>query len=81
MQKHHSYLLSEVQFNPRGIEKLLKQLPSGKSAGPDGIPGIILAKCSPELAAILSKIFLKSLDTGEVPKIWNFQNVLSIHKK
>jgi ribonuclease P/MRP protein subunit RPP40 len=38
--------------------------------GPDGIPGILIKKCLPELQEHLLQLFQHSLDTGDVPVLF-----------
>ena len=62
------------------IEKELKSLKRGKSAGHDDIPPGMLKDAASELAKPLSYIINLSLQTGVVPTEWKIAKVTPIHK-
>jgi hypothetical protein len=62
------------------IEKELKSLKRGKSAGHDDIPPGMLKDAASELAKPLSHIINLSLQTGVVPTEWKIAKVTPIHK-
>ena len=47
----------DINYSPERIEKLLKDVNINKAVGPDGIPGIVIKRCSGVLAEPLSIIF------------------------
>ena len=49
--------MPEISFNTLGIHKLLLDLDTNKSPGPDSIPAIILKNCADEISPILQVIF------------------------
>ena len=51
------------------------------SAGPDGIPPLVLKECAGELAPTLHKIFRESIDTGKLPLDWKTAEIIPIFKK
>jgi hypothetical protein len=53
-----------------GVLKLLQKLNPNKAAGPDNIRPKILNELAAEIAPILTIIFRRSLETGEVPPDW-----------
>ena len=55
----------KIRFTPDKVEKSLKKIELNASAGPDGVPGILLNKLSAQLAAPLSKIYSDSMNAGE----------------
>ena len=57
----------EINIACTGVLKLLQKLNPNKAAGPDNIRPKILKELAPEIAPILTIIFRKSLETGEVP--------------
>ena len=73
--------IDQIIVSITGVEKLLKDLKSHKAAGPDAIPNILLKTCSKTLAAPLSQIFQKSLDSGKLPQDWLSANISSAFKK
>ena len=50
--------MPEISFNTSGIHKLLLDLDTNKSPGPDLIPAIILKKCTDEISPIFFKLYL-----------------------
>ena len=62
------------------VEKQLKALKRGKSAGHDDIPPGLLKDAATELAKPLSVIINLSLKTGNVPSEWKIAKVIPIHK-
>ena len=59
--------LSSVQFLPLSVSKVLKWLKPTTSAGPDGIPNILLKNCASGLAVPLSHLFDTSFKDGILP--------------
>ena len=72
--------LSSHVFDLDEIVNRLKGLDTSKRAGPDGVPAILLSKCSSSLAQPLQIIFQRSMNSGYFPKIWKFSNLLPIFK-
>ena len=64
-----------------GVIKSLHSVKSGKSAGPDKIPGVLLKICKEPLAPILCKLFQQSIDSACIPKIWKTAEIIPIPKK
>ncbi|MCG8078128.1 MAG: reverse transcriptase family protein, partial [Candidatus Thiodiazotropha taylori] len=64
-----------------GVRKLLADLDSHKSTGPDNIPTRFLKEYADDLAPALTLIFSASVSQGEVPKDWRDANVTPIFKK
>ena len=73
--------MTNITVTCNGIFKLLKNLKSSKSTGPDSIPAFILKEAAQELAPILTLIFQRSLDTGIVPEEWRKAWIVPIYKK
>ena len=71
----------EINITCAGVLKLLQKLNPNKAAGPDNIRPKILKELAPEIAPILTIIFRKSLETGEVPPDWRSANVSPVYKK
>ena len=67
--------MPEISFSTEGILKLLCELDTNKSPGPDEIPSVVLKQCSAEIAPILQVIFTQSMSTGTVPGDWLTANV------
>ena len=82
MQDTHNYpVMHDITITPPGIEKLLSKLDPSKASGPDEIKPRLLKNLAHELSPILTLIFQKSLDTGEVPTDWRTAHVSPIYKK
>ena len=63
------------------VKKQLKALKTGKAAGLDGIPAILLVETAEQLALPISIIFQKSLDEGSIPDDWRKASISPIFKK
>ena len=74
-------ILSDLVISEELILKILRKLDVNKSAGPDGITTRLLKECSEHLVLPLKMIFIKSLETGDVPLAWREANVCPIYKK
>jgi len=48
--------------------------------GPDGLPAILLKKCSMELTAAWRPIFKKSIDNHTVPNLWKKSIIIPVPK-
>lgn len=64
---------------PCGLQKLL-QIKRNKAMGPDSISPRIIKEFAYELTEPVTKIFNKSLSTGEVPILWKCSNIIPIPK-
>ena len=73
--------MPDIHISQNGILKLLQNLKPHKAAGPDKIKPIILRELSTQIAPILTTIFQKSLNTGEVPSQWRNAFVTPVYKK
>ena len=76
----HTDAQDSIDITVEGVAKLIRELPNGKSPGPDGIrkPDMLIdvegtAKC-------LALIYKGSLDKGKLPRQWKSANVTPIHK-
>ena len=73
--------IHKYQISVPGVAKLLKNLKIHKAPGPDGLVPRLLNEFADQLAAPLSYIFNKSLETSMVPNDWKQANVAPIFKK
>ena len=71
----------EINITCAGVLKLLQKLNPNKATGPDNIRPKILKELAAEIAPILTIIFRRSLETGEVPPDWRSANVIPVYKK
>ena len=73
--------MNNIHVGVEGVHKLLCDLDPHKAPGPDAIPARTLKLAAEELAPVLTLIFQKSLDTGEIPLLWRQANITPIFKK
>lgn len=73
--------MKTVYFRRRVVLRVLQALDVNKSAGPDGIPPIVLRNCALSLATPLSKLFHSLFSTGQFPDLWRTANVQPVPKK
>jgi hypothetical protein len=70
-----------VLFSPENIQKYLDKLNKSKTPGNDNIHPHVLREASSDFATILSKLFIRSYESGELPMEWKEANVTPIYKK
>ena len=51
------FAMKPIHFRHKLLKSIISKLDSNKATGPDGIPAIVLKKCSPELVPVLSKLY------------------------
>ena len=73
--------LSNINIDKEMVRKEIDKLKKTKSPGPDDIFPRILKECKEQLDEPIARIFMKSLDTGIVPRLWRQANVVPIFKK
>jgi len=73
--------LSSITIDPAIVHENLSSLKSGKAPGPDGWPAEIFKHCSDQLSALLSILFVKSLESGTLPQDWKNCLITPIYKK
>ena len=72
--------MESVTFNYTDVREAIDKLSVSASAGPDGVPAILLKKCKEVLSHPLTSLWQKSLKTGEIPDIFKLAFVTPIHK-
>jgi len=72
--------INNVIFNYEDIRNAIDELSSNASAGPDGIPAILLKKCRDALSKPLEILWSKSLETGEIPDVFKLAFVCPLLK-
>ena len=73
-------LLSSLDISPKKVASIIASLDPSKATGPDGIPVIVLQKCSPELSPILSKLYKKCVLESCFPSCWKLASVIPAYK-
>ena len=71
----------DVKFHELDVLLLLKDINPSKTAGPDGIHGMVLKNCASTLAKPLTIMFNISFVTGSIPNEWKLASVVPVHKK
>ena len=71
----------EIELTIQMVYKKLKNLNPYKSEGPDGLHPRVLKELAQEIAAPLHYIFVKSLQTGNLPDTWKQATVIPLFKK
>ena len=72
--------MPEVIFSEQKVLEKLNKLNVAKACGPDDIPAVVLRKASDAFAPILSKLFEKTYEEGQIPLEMKMANVTPIHK-
>ena len=72
--------ISREDRDREDIVDALEKLGNSSSAGPDGVPSILLKKCKRSLADPLRILFSNFLSTGSIPSILKEAFVIPIHK-
>ncbi|XP_058444278.1 uncharacterized protein LOC131425957 [Malaya genurostris] len=62
------------------LTAIVKLKPS-HSPGPDGIPAVVLKRCSSAIVTPLCQLFQLSLTTGVFPVMWKSSYMFPVHKK
>ena len=73
--------MPKIEIDPKGVLKLLQNLKVDKAAGPDMIRPIVLKELRHEILDLVSLIFQKSVDSGQLPSDWTKANVSPQFKK
>eukprot|EP00117_Sycon_ciliatum_P002447 scpid66661/ scgid1988/ Probable RNA-directed DNA polymerase from transposon X-element; Reverse transcriptase len=73
--------LQDVTATEVEVLELLRHIDTNKSAGPDGIPSILLKLTADRIAPSLTIIFNHSFTHGQVPRDWRDAMVSPIFKK
>ncbi|KAI3378957.1 hypothetical protein SNEBB_001159, partial [Seison nebaliae] len=78
---HRGDTLDNIDTDVEEVKKRIGELNQYKSPGPDGFHPRILKEVKEQLAPQLTKVYRKSLQTGDVPNDWRHANVAPIFKK
>ena len=73
--------LDSIDFSPTTVYKILTQLKSSTSVGPDGLPNVLLIQCSSALAVPLSHIFEILFKDNILPACWKEAHIIPVHNK
>jgi hypothetical protein len=75
------HLISNIDFSPAKVLKILKHLKPSSSTGPDGLPNILLKKIAYSIAEPLAFIFDMSFKSHTLPSSWLHAFVIPVFKK
>ena len=73
--------IDDIQITKLGIKRMLQQLKVHKAPGPDGIAPRVMKELLEPVSTILTIIFKKSYESGEIPDDWKCANITPIFKK
>lgn len=73
--------ISNVDFNPTNVFKVLKSLKSKTSHGPDGLPNILFKNLANVLCSPLAFIFESSFRSHTLPTCWLHAFITPVFKK
>ena len=73
--------IDDIQITRVGIKRMLDQLKIHKAPEPDGITPQVMKELSEPIASILTIIFKKLYESGEIPDDWKCANITPIYKK
>ncbi len=73
--------MPDIVITEPGVRKMLERLKPHKAMGPDEIGPRVLKELAPTIAPILTIIYRRSYETGQIPDDWRRANVVSIYKK
>ena len=68
--------LHNISVNPKMVKKVITNLDSSKTSGPDSIPVVVLKNCESELPYILAELFTKCLQESCFPDCWKVSLVV-----
>ena len=73
--------LEHIDISAAKVQKLLQDLNTSKSAGPDGMHPKVFRELAEVLAEPLAAVFRTSLREGKLPHQWKAANVTPLFKK
>ena len=73
-------ILSSTNLTKKRVLKALIDLNPNKTPGPDGLHPKVLKEVAESICDPVYYIFLKSLETGEIPDFWELANITALHK-
>ena len=72
--------LNSIDLNRERVLKALKDLNPNKTPGPDGLHPKVLKEVAESICDPVYYIFLRSLETSEVPDFWELANITALFK-
>ena len=72
--------LRNISVTPSMVKKVIANLDSSKTSGPDCIPVVVLKNCESELSYILAELFNMCLKESYFPECWKVSSVVPLFK-
>ena len=72
--------LHKIPVTPKMVKKVIVNLDSSKTSGPDCIPVVVLKNCEPKLSYILDERFSMCLKESCFPDCWKVSSVVPVFK-
>ena len=69
-----------ISVTRKMVKKVITNLDSSKTYGPDCIPVVVLKNCGPELSYILAELFSMCLKESCFPDCWKVSSVVPVFK-
>ena len=73
--------MENINITEKGVLKLLESLKVHKASGPDKISARVLKQLAPVISSILTTIYKRFYETGEIPQDWRSADVTPVYKK
>ena len=70
--------LHNISTTPKMVKKVITNLDSSKTSGPDCIPVVVLKNCQPSFSYILAKLFDNCLKESCFPDCWKISSVVPV---
>ena len=62
-------ILSDIDISEEDIFEIMNELPMTNTAGPDGLPSLLLRKCASSLCVPITILWRKSFNQGLIPSV------------
>ena len=72
--------LHNISVTPMMVKKVVTNLVSSKTSGPDCIPVVVLKTCESKLSYILAKLYNKCLKESCYPDCWKVSSLFPVFK-
>ena len=73
--------MDDIVISTPGVTKLLENLKPYKAVGPDKINPLVMKQLVVDIAPILTMLYQKSYETGQIPMDWRRAEVTPVFKK
>ena len=72
------FSLHNISITPKIVKKVIMNVHSSKTSGPNCIPVMVLKNCEPELSSTLAELFNKCLKESYFPDCWKVSSVVHL---